>query len=555
MLNLYIHNYDLLSSQCHFAHNDAPIRILAFGDPQIRGSSPGTPLRNKLDIFGNDYFLGHVYKVTTGRLDPTHIAVMGDLLSSQWIKDDEFFRRVERYKKRIFRPLYIKSPEFINISGNHDVGYSGEMTTQRIERYEKAFGKVNFIRVYITREGRPWRLVVLNSLALDGPWAEKKFHDDTVQFLEQVKRHKVDGPTILLTHVPMYKEAGICVDGPYFKYYSNGALRSQNHLSIESTQLVINSVFGEHGGIIMTGHDHEGCESVYRKSDSGQWVAERINSNLTYPSTTSIKEFTVRSMMGEYGGNSGLMTAVVDDEGNWQYEYSLCRFAVQHIWWVTKVVTNIAMYTLVIYITLLIAIKTLSPRRRQVSLRSRPSQTTLRSRPSQSTLRSRPSQLSLRPKSSQQNLRSRSSHANLRGRRSYANLKSPTLLTPLSPPPPPNQLRPRSSMNLRPTSLYQPSSSDERPTLSRKQSSPLLSAPIKTLRTISSFSSLRSLAKSEDDTKNATNSTNSANSANTTDLTNSTNFRAARNGLLSPEPLPQKRKSSRNLRSRSSSRH
>ncbi|KAA8910381.1 hypothetical protein TRICI_004179 [Trichomonascus ciferrii] len=336
-LNLYIYNYDRLDvANCRFGP-ESDIRLLAFGDPQIRGSDQNTPLRTRLDIFGNDYFLGHIYRLLTKRLDPTHVAVMGDLFSSQWIGDQEFHHRAKRYKERIFTHWDSPHPVFINVSGNHDIGYAGEMTTPRVRRFRHEFGELNYVREYDN-----WRFVVLNTLALDGPAVDDKFPKETAEFLDELKDSQFVGPTVLITHVPLHKPAGICRDGPSFTYYTDypeNWLRSQNHLSYEATQRVLNSVFtpgNPYGGVMLAGHDHEGCKATYFY-DGSEWKAYPYQSV-----SSSVQEYTVKSMMGEYGGNAALLSGVFDKTAmTWSFKYSLCPFAVQHVWWVTKVVTII----------------------------------------------------------------------------------------------------------------------------------------------------------------------------------------------------------------------
>ena len=65
------------------------------------------------------------------------------------------------------------------------------------------------------------------------------------------------------------------------------------------------------GGVMMTGHDHEGCQIEHHwdqeveKWKAEKWDDEKRNKN-------AIREITVRSMMGEYGGNAGLLSAWFD---------------------------------------------------------------------------------------------------------------------------------------------------------------------------------------------------------------------------------------------------
>lgn len=375
------------------------VHLLAFGDPQIKGNWPSTPYIKRLDTFGNDHYLGHIYSMMKKRLNPTHVAVMGDLFSSQWIGDGEFFNRTVRYTQRLFKrdaqwlqdiksknvdeqglykvdwskfgddfairssekpmtfefgydDVYSWSPEkedllFINITGNHDVGYSGDATYQHLARYRELFGKDNYWIEYDRETPHPWRIVVLNSLLLEGPALQPEFVDATWEFLYQLFERRFNGSTVLLTHVPFYKKDGLCYDGPEFHYYPSthekepyktGLLRSQNHLSEDVTKRVLNLIFdNDKPGIILTGHDHEGCETIYNKnSKTGEWKASKVVES----TDLHIREVTVKSMMGQYNGNTGLVTGHFDQKnGKWEWSFNLCPFTIQHVWWFTKIIT------------------------------------------------------------------------------------------------------------------------------------------------------------------------------------------------------------------------
>lgn len=356
-LGLYIYHYYWFNSDCNWAHKDSVIKLMAFGDPQIRTAGANASFRTKVDIMGNDRYLAHVYKVMTSTFNPSHIAVMGDLFSSQWITDSDFYERSKRYSEIIFRPDIIpQETQFFNICGNHDIGYAGEITDERLNRFLKVFGKVNFVKEY--DEG--YRIVVLNSLAIDGPLWDHKYQTETLEFLDSLKSNEYDGPTILLTHVPLYKPKGICMDGPYFTFYDSqfkNVLREQNHLTEASSSLVLEKVFNpDYDGIIVTGHDHEGCLSQYTFNKSSQlgFEVEKINGTSIKSrkgdKTPRIVEATVRSMMGEFGGNTGLISGSKNEDGSWEFEYSLCPFHVQHLWWFTNVLFCISLSFIPIYI-------------------------------------------------------------------------------------------------------------------------------------------------------------------------------------------------------------
>lgn len=419
-------------------------------------------LRKSLDLFGNDYYLAHIYRTLHWWAMPTHVTVLGDLIGSQWTVDEEFERRGWRYWNRVFAgtsmvdahmmDMHTKDPEeqtsvhieshssswankLINIAGNHDIGYAGDISPARIERFERTFGRTNWdVRFtyptswlpdsYTTNStGVPsLQLIVLNSMLLDTPAFSTQLQDKQYDYINGLISQRLSPVsarnntfTLLLTHVPLYKPAGICVDGPLLEYWDfsdadgkffYGGLREQNHLSEHTShQGILESIFGMSGnddaneggigrrGLILTGHDHEGCDVVHYivktdepdrkneargvsgndhashlvqidKSDVSEpepnseipdqsphlpwhWHVNRT-ADLSYPSSsftphTSLREITLRSMMGAYSGTATLLSLWYDFQAeSWTYEIQTCPLGVQHFWWTVHILDLIA---------------------------------------------------------------------------------------------------------------------------------------------------------------------------------------------------------------------
>ncbi|KZZ88579.1 Metallophosphoesterase domain protein [Ascosphaera apis ARSEF 7405] len=398
-------------------------------------------LRKRIDLLGNDFYLAHIYRTLHSYTSPTHVTVLGDLLGSQWISDEEFERRSWRYWKRVFRGAemvgerYMStgdmsrgeagevqekekvvekitekgwSRKLINVAGNHDIGYAGDISPSRIARFEKAFGKVNWDIFFELDASNPStqeehsppapsiHIINLNDMLLDGPPFSNDLQSETYDYLNSIlTRSSPVGDnstfTILLTHVPLYKPAGICTDAPHFTYFDEndywgrfyeGGLREQNLLGEHiSENGILQALFGMSGdkwmpaggmgrkGVVLNGHDHTGCDTVHyiqrntsqdENHDEGskgwKWVTQRYadaKSKLTDPTEPSIREITLRSMMGEYGGNAGLLSLWFDDAPGrmeWRYEFSVCRFGVQHIWWAVHVIALIAILNVCLYV-------------------------------------------------------------------------------------------------------------------------------------------------------------------------------------------------------------
>ncbi|KAI9705285.1 MAG: hypothetical protein M1820_005284 [Bogoriella megaspora] len=393
--------------------------------------------RKRVDLWGNDYYLAHVYRSMHWWTAPTHVTVLGDLVGSQWIDGEEFESRSWRFWNRVFKGgKKIEDPialgdgagepgetlgidgtwenRIINIAGNHDIGYAGEIDESNIERFRKEYGRVNWHRwfnlpqsssedlssetssakvQFDARNVKPdpaVHLVVLNSMNLDGPVYNSTIQSDTYNFVNQIVfgARSVESRshlTVLLTHIPLHKREGVCIDAPYFSYYEEnaGLLKEQNHLSEFASEQVLQSIFGMSGdqsvpnrgmgrnGVILTGHDHEGCDVWHfwnrtrvagdeheepENADSqddqkkGGWAAVSYHIAKHAKLTSSedipgIREITVRSMMGEFGGNAGMLSAWYEEpvagiegaEGQWKVEYAACPFVIQHVWWAVHI--------------------------------------------------------------------------------------------------------------------------------------------------------------------------------------------------------------------------
>ena len=414
----------------------APFRLLALADPQLEGdtslpagwqnsgawdglgklwghASTGdleslgrdVPVilqgyRKKLDLWGTDWYLAHIYRQARWWASPTHTVVLGDLLGSQWIGDGEFESRAERFWSRVFGtaervPDNVTAKEHevevlgvnardwrrrvIAVAGNHDVGYAGDLSEARIERFERAFGRVNWELTFRlpnatldptnTLAGQKvpdfydgpgpqpeLRLVVLNSMNLDEPAQSPALREQSLKFMQETlcnpdRRHSEHSATVLLTHIPLHKPTGICVDGPFFSYFSNGGVREQNHLSEDLSKRLVECLQNTQSSIVLNGHDHEGCDSFHYRDTASSSILG--NENPIIPKTIhyrdlpslsaeqkaqSVREITVRSMMGSYGGHAGFLSGWFNvEEGEWQFEYASCAFGVQHIWWICNV--------------------------------------------------------------------------------------------------------------------------------------------------------------------------------------------------------------------------
>lgn len=344
------------------------------------------------------------------------------------------------------------SKRVINIAGNHDIGYAGDLDEKRVERFERAFGRVNWditfelplappknttsasltgdhpgdasmdsdseARADPTLPPPTLHLTILNTMNLDTPALSPALQTQTYNYVNlrianslpvTSKRHT----TILLTHIPLHKEPGTCIDSPFFSFFpsdNGGGVKEQNMLSdYASRNIVLEGLFGLSGnpfaeggglgrsGVVINGHDHEGCDVLHYipregsltsedercaqlndvptipdlpldtdgdtlssspnstsespsspspgPSDTPTWRALPFSSPMTScikaSSTPHLREITLRSMMGDFSGHAGFLSAWFDESigeaGEWRIEFAKCALGVQHWWWAVHV--------------------------------------------------------------------------------------------------------------------------------------------------------------------------------------------------------------------------
>ncbi|KAH8905669.1 hypothetical protein BR93DRAFT_928257 [Coniochaeta sp. PMI_546] len=386
-------------------------------------------IRKRIDLFGNDYYLAHIYRTVRWWTKPTHVTVLGDLVGSQWLDDEEFERRSKRYWTRVFRGgermpddvarlpgedyelaglLGVLADDetgerwtrrIINVAGNHDIGYAGDINDERFERFERAFGKANYelrfelpivnstlnATTYDELTNRDSerlvpeiRVVVLNDMNLDTPALSTELQDATYGFINSVintaSAVEFKGQfTVVLTHIPLYKPEGVCVDAPLFDFHEHdGSLKEQNQLSADASRGFLEGIYGMSGdinapaggrgrpGVILNGHDHEGCDTWHfinqslgdgpgdRTWEVRRWHEAQASALPGMPQLPGIREITVRSMMGDFGGNAGLLSAWFDEDSwEWRFEYATCPMGTQHLWWLVHILDLITVLIMV----------------------------------------------------------------------------------------------------------------------------------------------------------------------------------------------------------------
>ncbi|KAF9143411.1 hypothetical protein BGX30_000477 [Mortierella sp. GBA39] len=340
---IVLHNNARITCHWNWDSKESFMRMVVFADPQMEGDAKIRRLgkRAHVDLAFNDAYMRHIYKkmmspsweplahlssllsrsTTHTPRSPTHVSILGDLFSSQWIDDTEFDVRVARYRSIFPDPSLSPSgsvaravgageestvPVLINITGNHDIGYGYDISQDRVERWEQVFGKSNFIS------------------SVDIPTSGVNLRGQTWQFLQEASSLKENNPQdkiVLLTHIPFHKEQGICVDPPDIHVHWDNTIIEQTMLTPNTTQWILNTLRPD---FVLNGHDHYGCDVVHTlHHGQDTWIASATDLSLPVSGSSQaehqqeevkeqrqqarrVREVTQRSMMAEFGGYSGL---------------------------------------------------------------------------------------------------------------------------------------------------------------------------------------------------------------------------------------------------------
>eukprot|EP00026_Physarum_polycephalum_P004367 Phypoly_transcript_04385.p1 GENE.Phypoly_transcript_04385~~Phypoly_transcript_04385.p1 ORF type:complete len:374 (-),score=37.57 Phypoly_transcript_04385:2-1123(-) len=336
---------------CGWHFTDSKTRFLLIGDPQIQGDSriENSGFYGQVDVWYNDLYFRHIVDNLLYHLQPSHVFVLGDLFSSQYISDEEFDHRVERYFW-IFKN--VKVP-FYNIVGNHDIGYGGDITHHKIARFEAAFGKVNDILIIENH-----LIGIVNSMNLDHSRYEEAMDEawDNLENLREIAQN-TSLPVIIMKHIPLLKEEfnfstphfsnlftkerkrELCAERAATEFDYHGNVRWQNMMSANATQYILEEI---QPIFVFNGHDHDGC--IYRHNE--QTV-----------------EYTLRSIMGDFGGYVALFEILPLPEPEkgevptYEYFYTPCPFV--HLSVVT--ITSISTLIWILIMTFLVCLRVLQP--------------------------------------------------------------------------------------------------------------------------------------------------------------------------------------------------
>ncbi|KAJ2310733.1 hypothetical protein IWW54_003029 [Coemansia sp. RSA 2705] len=365
--NIYFYNYAALFAA---GHPESTVRFNLYGDPQIEGDAKlkREPTTGKYDLLVNDYYLHHVYTSTISAFQPHYVVTMGDMFSNQWVKKDEYYRRIARFKwiagqaDKSGAPI-ASSRLYMHLAGNHDIGYGDETRSYHINRYTNNFGPLNqewtidLDQHSSQSTNGMHRIAIINAMNLDRT-REAQFRNTTWEFVLKLAAERALGPEIplvLFLHVPLSKPDGLCATSPETRH-KDGYVKYQDYLSPATSAYLLHCLAPS---LVFNGHDHDGCLSMHQIERNLEQPVTLPNSTRTLqksddlcrmsldeldryqaeietfarktltavaaaatdmsrlPSSLAM-EVTVRSAMGAYGGAAGIFDMAYDRSGTVQ---------------------------------------------------------------------------------------------------------------------------------------------------------------------------------------------------------------------------------------------
>ncbi|NXW23446.1 MPPE1 Metallophosphoesterase, partial [Circaetus pectoralis] len=134
------------------------LKAIILADTHLLGEIKG----HWLDKLRREWQMERSFQTALWLLQPDIVFILGDVFDEgKWSLPQAWADDVRRFQKMFKYPV---STELVVIVGNHDVGFHYEMTTYKVNRFEKVF---NFTSgKLITRKGI--NFVLVNSVAMEG---------------------------------------------------------------------------------------------------------------------------------------------------------------------------------------------------------------------------------------------------------------------------------------------------------------------------------------------------------------------------------------------------
>ncbi|XP_020574245.1 uncharacterized protein C630.12 isoform X1 [Phalaenopsis equestris] len=261
-------NFSLLSSSIE----GRAVKVAVVADPQLMDrtslSLGAKSLALAVAKFYTDLYMRRSFRLSILPFNPNVVIFLGDHFDGgPFLEDQEWLESYSRFKHIFGLEEHGRYSDILvyYLCGNHDIGYSSlhAQYPEVIDRYEKKFGA----RHYHFSAGNV-NFIVVDAQTLDGP-KQAKETSMSWQFVENLSSADTSRPSVLLTHIPLYRHN----DSPCGSYRSSSVINQrvsyvdddhgikyQNYLTNETSSRLLHLIKPT---FVLSGHDHDQCTMTH----------------------------------------------------------------------------------------------------------------------------------------------------------------------------------------------------------------------------------------------------------------------------------------------------
>ncbi|KAG7317776.1 hypothetical protein KOW79_018811 [Hemibagrus wyckioides] len=244
-----------------------PLRVLFLSDPHLLGAIRG----HWFDKLRREWQMERSFQTALSLLRPEIIFILGDVFDEgKWSSTKDWEDDVRRFKQIFNHP---SNTELVVLIGNHDIGFHHEMTSYKLERFEKVFNITS--AQILTKRGVIFLLV--NSVALHGDHCpicqgvEDKLYslaqqlncstqsDATSHHCKDVQTYP-STPPIILQHYPLYRTSDAECTGEDAAPHNERYQLFQERYDVLSQDASKKLLWWFQPRLILSGHTHSSCE-------------------------------------------------------------------------------------------------------------------------------------------------------------------------------------------------------------------------------------------------------------------------------------------------------
>ncbi|NWU15118.1 MPPE1 Metallophosphoesterase, partial [Cephalopterus ornatus] len=247
------------------------LKAMILADTHLLGEIKG----HWFDKLRREWQMERSFQTALWLLQPDIVFILGDVFDEgKWSSPQAWADDVRRFQKMFKYPV---STELVVIIGNHDIGFHYEMTTYKVNRFEKVFNLTS--GKLITRKGI--NFVLVNSVAMEGDGCavcstseaklvalshklncslQKPNHSN--KRCSDVEKLPASEP-ILLQHYPLYRKSDAECSGEDSAPPEEKNIPFKEKYDVLSQEASQKLIWWFHPRLILSGHTHSACEVLH----------------------------------------------------------------------------------------------------------------------------------------------------------------------------------------------------------------------------------------------------------------------------------------------------